>query len=234
MPRNKRESFIYSVIMCFTMVLWMSMYNVTLHMGHLSLETIREGWIGFPFAFVYAFLFDWFIVSGPAKGIAFRYFVSPESSTLRKVITISCCMVVPMVFVMSLYGGLEACVKSGAWSQLLIIWLTNIPKNIIMALPFQLIVAGPLVRRVFRTAFPEGTVLQEPVMYGDSRKFILYKKRISGFCIIMGSAIPKHKIRRPAIQTVHRRGTVRRSCGSIRFRCRFQQVWSIPVFHSSR
>ena len=52
MPRNKRESFIYSVIMCFTMVLWMSMYNVTLHMGHLSLETIREGWIGFPFAFV--------------------------------------------------------------------------------------------------------------------------------------------------------------------------------------
>ena len=31
MPRNKRESFIYSVIMCFTMVLWMSMYNVTLH-----------------------------------------------------------------------------------------------------------------------------------------------------------------------------------------------------------
>ena len=147
MPRNKRESFIYSVIMCFTMVLWMSMYNVTLHMGHLSLETIREGWIGFPFAFVYAFLFDWFIVSGPAKGIAFRY-----------------CMVVPMVFVMSLYGGLEACVKSGAWSQLLIIWLTNIPKNIIMALPFQLIVAGPLVRRVFRTAFPEGTVLQEPVM----------------------------------------------------------------------
>ena len=67
MPRNKRESFIYSVIMCFTMVLWMSMYNVTLHMGHLSLETIREGWIGFPFAFVYAFLFDWFIVSGPAQ-----------------------------------------------------------------------------------------------------------------------------------------------------------------------
>ena len=36
MPRNKRESFIYSVIMCFTMVLWMSMYNVTIHMGHLS------------------------------------------------------------------------------------------------------------------------------------------------------------------------------------------------------
>ena len=46
----------------------------------------------------------------------------------------------------------------------------------------------------------------------------------------MGSAIPKHKIRGPAIQTVHRRGTVRRSCGSIRFRCRFPQVWRYQFF----
>lgn len=66
-----------------------------------------------------------------------------------------------MVIIMSFYGGVEACVRSGAWSALLIIWLTNIPKNFIMALPFQLIVAGPLVRKVFRTAFPVGTILAE-------------------------------------------------------------------------
>ena len=48
MPRNKRESLIYTVLMCFTMVLWMSIYNVTLHMGALNLTTIREAWIGFP------------------------------------------------------------------------------------------------------------------------------------------------------------------------------------------
>ena len=45
MPRNKRESLIYTVLMCFTMVLWMSIYNVTLHMGALNLTTIREAWI---------------------------------------------------------------------------------------------------------------------------------------------------------------------------------------------
>lgn len=33
MPQNKRESLIYTVLMCFCMVLWMSMYNVILHMG---------------------------------------------------------------------------------------------------------------------------------------------------------------------------------------------------------
>ena len=42
MPQNKRESLIYSVMMCFTMVLWMSMYNVTLHMGGFSTGFFRN------------------------------------------------------------------------------------------------------------------------------------------------------------------------------------------------
>ena len=159
MPQNKSESLIYSVMMCFLMVLWMSMYNVTLHLGHFGFDTVQEGWLGFPIAFLYAFLFDWFLVSGIAKKFAFRFLVTPESSTLKKVIAISSCMVIPMVIVMSLYGGLEACVKSGAWNLLPVIWLTNIPKNLIMALPFQLIIAGPVIRKVFRSAFPEGKVL---------------------------------------------------------------------------
>ena len=140
MPKNKRESLIYTVLMCFTMVLWMSIYNVTLHMGALNLTTIREAWIGFPIAYVFAMCMDWFVVSGPAKGFAFRFLVKPESPVLHKVIAVSCSMVVPMVIIMSMYGALEGCVKSGNFNLLLIIWLTNIPKNFIMALPFQLLV----------------------------------------------------------------------------------------------
>lgn len=67
-------------------------------------------------------------------------------------------MVVPMVLIMSLYSALEGCFKSGNFCPLLLIWVTNIPRNCIMALPFQLLIAGPLVRRVFRTAFPEGSI----------------------------------------------------------------------------
>jgi hypothetical protein len=159
MPQNKRESLIYTVMMCFLMVFWMSMYNVTLHMGHFGLDVIRKGWLGFPIAYLYAMLFDWFLVSKLAKGFAFKYLVKPDSSTTRKVIAVSCCMVVPMVVVMSLYGALEACVNSGAWSSLVLIWLTNLPKNLIMALPFQLLIAGPVIRKVFRKLFPEGKVL---------------------------------------------------------------------------
>lgn len=46
MPQNKRESLIYTVLMCFCMVLWMSMYNVT-RIGLLSMEVLKEGWLGF-------------------------------------------------------------------------------------------------------------------------------------------------------------------------------------------
>ena len=159
MPQNKRESLIYTFIMCFMMVFWMSIYNVSLHMGELSMESIKAGWLGFPIAYIFAMCCDWFFVSKIAKGFAFKYLVKPDSSVLRKVISVSCCMVVPMVIIMSLYGAVEVSIEMGNFSNLLMIWLTNIPKNFVMALPFQLIIAGPLVRKVFRTIFPEGKVL---------------------------------------------------------------------------
>ena len=159
MPHNKRESLIYTVMMCFTMVIWMSMYNVTLHMGEFSVETLKEGWIGFPIAYVFAMICDWFFVSKLAKGFAFRFLVKPGDGFLKTAISVSCCMVIPMVIIMSVYGAAEACIREGSINHILVIWLTNIPKNFVMALPFQLIVAGPLVRKVFRAIFPEGKVL---------------------------------------------------------------------------
>ena len=109
MPQNKRESLIYTVLMCFCMVLWMSMYNVTLHMGGFSMEVLKEGWLGFPIAYVFAMCCDWFLVSGLAKKFAFTYLVKPEDSVLKKVICVSCSMVVPMVLIMSMYGASAPC-----------------------------------------------------------------------------------------------------------------------------
>lgn len=159
MPQNKRESLIYTFIMCFIMVFWMSIYNVSLHMGGISMESIKAGWLGFPIAYIFAMCCDWFFVSKIAKGFAFKYLVKPDSSMLRTAISVSCCMVVPMVIIMSLYGAVEVSIEMGNFSNLLMMWLTNIPKNFVMALPYQLIIAGPLSRFVFRAAFPEGKVL---------------------------------------------------------------------------
>ena len=60
MPKHKRESLIYTVMMCFVMVLWMSVDNVTLHMGQFGVETLKEAWLGFPVAYIFAMVFDWF------------------------------------------------------------------------------------------------------------------------------------------------------------------------------
>lgn len=159
MPQNKRESLIYTVLMCFVMVLWMSIYNVALQRGELDLETVAAGWIGFPFAYLFGMCCDWFVASKIAKGVAFRYLVKPQDGAWKKILCISGGMVVCMVVLMSFYGACEMAFHTGAWGQVPVAWLRNIPRNFIMALPFQLLVAGPLVRRVFRAAFPEGKVL---------------------------------------------------------------------------
>ena len=161
MPTNKRESLIYTFMMCFCMVLWMSIYNVSIQMGGLSPASIQAGWMGFPIAYVFGMCCDWFIVSKFAKGVAFRFLVKPESPAIHKILAISCGMVVGMVVIMSLYGAAEGCFHTGAWDGILMQWLINIPRNFIMALPFQLIIAGPLVPFLFRRAFPVGTVLAE-------------------------------------------------------------------------
>ena len=49
-------------------------------------------------------------------------------------------------------------------AMLPMMWLVNIPRNFIMALPWNLLVAGPFARFVFRRAFPMGTIFAEPHM----------------------------------------------------------------------
>ena len=162
MPKNKRESLIYTVMMCSAMVMWMSVYNIGLQRGSLSVDVLKSAWLGFPFACAFAMICDWFLVSKIAKGFAFRCLVKPGiSSPLKTVTAVSVCMVLPMVIIMSMYGALEASLHSGSWNALIFIWLRNMPMNLIMALPFQLIVAGPVVRLLFRRAFPEGSIIMK-------------------------------------------------------------------------
>ena len=45
-------------------------------------------------------------------------------------------MVVCMVILMSFYGACERAFHTGTWNEVPMTWLTNIPPNFIMALPF--------------------------------------------------------------------------------------------------
>ena len=78
MPINKRESLLFTFIMCFCMVLWMSIYNVALQHGAINGEVVAAAWLGFPVAYVFAMCCDWFVASPLAKA-------SPSSSWSRRV-----------------------------------------------------------------------------------------------------------------------------------------------------
>ena len=164
MPTNKRESLIFTVIMCFCMVFWMSVYNVArIHGWEFSLTTLAEAWLGFPPAYIVAMLLDVLVASRFAKWFAFRFLVTPGVTSPRAMtLAISTMMVFPMVLFMSLYGALEAFTHVGDAAMILPTWISNIPWNFVAALPWNLLVAGPVSRWLFRRAVPEGTVLAAP------------------------------------------------------------------------
>lgn len=154
MPKNKKESLVYTVLMCGFMVFIMSVYNVS-RMRGLSWISVQEAWMGFPIAYLIAMLCDWFLVGGLAKKIAFKV-VGFEAEPWKKILAVSTTMVCGMVIIMSMYGAIEAV---GISSRTLFVWMTNIPWNFVMALPLQLLIAGPVIRFVFRKAFPIGTIV---------------------------------------------------------------------------
>ncbi len=153
MPRNKRESLIFTLLMCSFMVFIMSIYNLSFEMG-LSAETIKHAWLGFPLAFVVALVLDWFVVAGVAKKFAFRL-AGEKRYPLKMILLISTSMVCGMVIFMSFYGALW---KTGFSAEVFHVWLTLMPRNFVVALPLQLLIAGPLVRFTFRRTFPVGVI----------------------------------------------------------------------------
>lgn len=153
MPINKKESLIYTTFMCFFMVYFMSVYNLMYEVG-ITAIAFQLAWNELPFAICIAFILDWFIVSGPAKAFAFR-FIEKDTPAWKKIGLISSMMIAGMVFFMSLFG---AVMHPNVNQGLLMTWLSNIGKNVVVALPLQLLIAGPIVRRLFRKLFSIGTV----------------------------------------------------------------------------
>ena len=118
--------------------------------GGLSLEVLQEAWLAFPLAYLVAFLFQKFIVSKFVERFAFRFLVKPTSKSWK---------IIPMVILMSVFGAIESCMATGKWSTIGWQYLMIFPRNLAMALPFQLLIVGPLLRFIFRKLFPEGKIL---------------------------------------------------------------------------
>lgn len=151
MGQTKFQKFIFTLMMCFCMVLGMTIYNMILNDGFSSdffNNLLNDFWLGF---FV-ALILDIFIVGKIAKPIALKI-VKPNENTkpIKIILAISCCMVVGMVLFMSMYGAIIAV---GFNSTALKIYPLCIARNFIMALPLNLLIVSPLVRVFFNKIFP--------------------------------------------------------------------------------
>lgn len=140
MPTNKKEGIIFTTIMCSMMVLGMSMYNLLLH-DNFGLVTLLAGLVP---GFVVAFILDVFIVGVIAKKITFQLPINKKSK-VQLILTISSLMVLGMVTFMSLFGVLmEGGIPDNLWAAYSEAWRMNV----IVALPLQLLIVGPVSRTI--------------------------------------------------------------------------------------
>lgn len=154
MGQTKSQKFIFTLMMCFGMVLGMTIYNMLLNEGFSDQffnHLLKDFWLGF----IVALLLDVFVVGKLAKPIAFKI-VKPNENTkpIKVILAISSCMVVGMVLCMSMYGAITAV---GFSTMALKIYPLCIIRNFVVALPLNLLIISPLVRFIFGHLFPVNT-----------------------------------------------------------------------------
>ena len=151
MGQTKFQKMTFTLLMCFFMVLGMTIYNMILNEGlsdHFLIHLLKDFWLGF----AVALLLDVFVVGRLAKPIAFKI-VKPtkETKQIKIILAISSCMVIGMVLCMSMYGAIIA---KGFTVAALKLYPLCIIRNFVMALPLNMFVVSPLVRLSFGRLFP--------------------------------------------------------------------------------
>ncbi|MCH4009688.1 DUF2798 domain-containing protein [Companilactobacillus sp.] len=147
MPRNLKEEIVFTAIMAGLMVLVMTGYNVAMSQG-ISSELPMAILSAYPLGLGVAIILDLLIVGPIAKGLAFKYIINDymKKKTVLIGITISVLMVLGMVTLMSLFGiAVEGKLTQG---HVLATYGHTWIFNLIVALPLQLLIVGPIAREV--------------------------------------------------------------------------------------
>ena len=152
MPKTKLESVIFTAVTAWLMVYGMTLYNLVLATGSFTnasfLLALKEMWL----EYVIIALCAYFISSPIAKKLAFRV-VRPGDRPIAIILSIQVFTVVCQVALASIIGVWHG---FGFTSQFVPNYLLTYCRNFIMALPLQLLVAGPLARAGFRAVFRRG------------------------------------------------------------------------------
>ena len=154
MPKTKTESVIFTAVTAWIMVYGMTLYNLVLVMGSFTnvsfLLALKEMWL----EYVILFLCAYFISSPITKKLAFRV-VRPGDRPIAIILTIQVFTVVCQVALASILAVWHG---NGFTVQFVPDYISAYCRNFLMALPLQLLAAGPIARGLFRAVFRRGEV----------------------------------------------------------------------------
>lgn len=142
LPSNKKEGMIFGLFMCFGMVLIMSLYNTAL-VGFSTFH-VQTFAIQFIITFIVAFLAE-SVVEPKARKLALSL-PYDKSKPINIILSIAVCMVPMMVLIMSVYGMILKSMMVGIEGSIFAAYLKTVGLNIIVALPAQLLIVGPISR----------------------------------------------------------------------------------------
>lgn len=153
MPKTKLESVFFTAATAWLMVYGMTLYNLVLTTGSFTnasfLLALKEMWL----EYILIALAAYFISSPMAKRLAFRV-VQPGDRPIAIILTIQVFTVVCQVALASILGVWHG---FGFTSQFVPNYLLTYCRNFLLALPLQLLIAGPIARAVFRSLFRRDT-----------------------------------------------------------------------------
>ncbi len=146
MPKTKFQNIIFTIIMATIMVYGMIVYNVSLNTGGVHGENFLHAMHEMPIMVPIAAVLEFFIVEKLATRLAFS-FMRPTDRPQLITYAVSTMIVCIMCPIMSLIATLLFKTPSFA------VWIHTWGMNMPMALIWQLLYCGPLVRLIFRTIF---------------------------------------------------------------------------------
>ena len=149
MGKNKKEHFIFILMICTTMVFIMSCYNIAIMEG-FSANVFKHAVMGFIPAFIFALIGDIFIVGKIVKAITSKL-LKPEDSMKKRGIYMSFFTGCGMVLWMSAFGVVT---NLGFGPHFFAAYGLGIVRNVIVAMPLNLLIVSPLIRAIFFKMFP--------------------------------------------------------------------------------
>lgn len=153
MPKNRFQETVFTIMMVMVMVYAMICYNIALASGGMKNFVFVAALGELPIMAVAAFVLDTFIAGPLAKKNAFKLFTPGKDAPIFIVLAISIFSVLFMCPMMSLVAVLLF--KGGFHAETVSLWIQTVALNFPMAFFWQLMVAGPVVRKIFTAIFRE-------------------------------------------------------------------------------